>query len=754
MINPKRKKMIAAVLCAAIAAASLGCASNAGSTSNGAAVGNTGSVSAAENTGGDAAAGNAGSVADAEENTSGEENAEATRGEETAEATRGEETAEATSAEKPEESAVTAETKDSGAEEALYEEREVPVFDGNLTEKTVKLRFYSEAPHVAYMDIGDYFDLLLGGGLQCEPQGEGRYLLTNRSGATAEVDTVKGVMRIEDLPSFENYYDAAQKGEMSSFKDSDAPYLRLREVVYLDDPAPVEFDFAGCGIKLYGEEAAAGAQTDETPAGFQEDEAPAGAQTDETPAGAQTDETPAAAQTDAAGPQTGDSSAATQTDAAAAVWFPVSILGTFLSDIAQNTVTFNGEKLYICRQKDGHSQDGRYFDTEYINGVTNGEARADDLASYTYGELCFIFRYMYGYPGRAALDTRILREQGFDAALEAAGEEGRAFREKLRSTDFGEFWAGMYEIGQHALEDGHNYTELVMDLGDPEMMEKRKKFNEYMNSVIDGIPSGDFSRNLMMTNYLINAERAQLYADGPYYRSGDTEVICFSSFFVDGEGWKNYYENGGEMPADTLGVVAKGLQTAQESGDVRNILFDVSTNTGGNSDVVMGILSLISGKEYLSGYNELSKQRFRIYFDVDRNLDGVFDEKDKEVSYDFNYAALTSSGSFSCGNFFPFLVREAGGVLIGETSGGGSCSVQVADLSEGFEFYISGYKFKLMDDAGDDLEIGAVPDIELEVGMKDTVNDITGEKQTVKDYSAFADLDGICGKVSEWYTAN
>ena len=674
MFNKRIKKSVLAILCAAAMAASTGCATNAGNTQNQIAE----AAVEGQSTGGPA---EDQSAAAATEGQNADQNADQNQ------------TAWNAFTDVPDDDSDEWK-KTSLPKEETYYEHEVPVFDGELTESTITLRFYKEAPHVAYMEIGDYFDLLLGGGLDCKPEGEGRYTLTNKAGAKAEVDTVKGILTCGDLPSFENYCDAAANGEMSSFKDSNAPYLKLREVVYLDDPQPVELDFAGCGIALHGD------------------------------------------------------------DEKGEVWFPVSILGTFLSDIAQNTVTFNGENLYVCRQVKGYNQDDRYYDTKYMNGVTDGKARADDLAAYTYGELCFIFRYMYGYPGRASLDTKILREQGFDAALSAAGEEGNEVREELASTDFGKFWKGMFMISQQLLDDGHNFTELEMDLGDPLMIEKRRKFYDYMYGVMREAPAPGFSSGLMRANYLINTERGELYMDGPYYKSKDTEVICFSSFFVDADGWKNYYQNGGELPADTLGIIVKGLQMAQEDGEIRNILFDVSTNTGGNTDVVMGILSLMNGKDYLAGYNELSKQRFRVYFDVDRNLDGVFDEKDAEVHYDFNYAALTSKSSFSCGNYFPFLVREAGGMLIGETSGGGSCSVQVADTSEGFEFMISGYKYKLCDDAGSDLEIGANPDVELEVGTKTGVNNFTGEEETTEDYSAFGDMEGICGRVSEWFALN
>ena len=90
-------------------------------------------------------------------------------------------------------------------------------------------------------------------------------------------------------------------------------------------------------------------------------------------------------------------------------------------------------------------------------------------------------------------------------------------------------------------------------------------------------------------------------------------------------------------------------------------------------------------------------------------------------------------------------------MVIGERSGGGSCSIQKAVLSEGFEISVSGCKFKLADGSGSDFEQGVTPDIPLEVGVKKEVNEITGEVMESPDYSAFGDLDGVCRAVSGYF---
>ena len=571
-----------------------------------------------------------------------------------------------------------------------YIEKRVRIFSGELTDRTVPLRFYEEAPHVAYMGISQYFDLMLGGGLKVEDHGDESYTLTNAAGAAAEADTKNGVVRIADLPAFENYYGDAQNGEPSSFKDSPAPYLRLREVVYEDAPEPVVFDFAELGIALHGD---------------------------------------------------GNE-----------VWFPVSILSTWLTDIAQNIAVYNGKHLYICRGNDPYFSDNTYFDTEYYDRILTNGQRESDLAAYTYGELGFIFRYMYGYPGRTALDETILREKGLDDALAAYGDPGQTLREELASEDFREFWYGMFALSAGPMEDGHNNTALSIGVVDASDTEKYRDFREYTWKKLGNGSVSPFLGKLMRASSEIHEVRRRDLEEDKYCKCGDTAVILLDEFSVDEEGWETYYQSGGELPGDTMGTAAKGLMKASQDEEIKNVLFDISTNPGGYSDSVAGVLSLMTGRDYLCGCNALSRQRFNIYFDVDRNLDGEIDGKDDAVHYDFNYAVLTSGASFSCGNMFPFLVREEGGVVIGESSGGGSCSIQKAVLSEGFQINISGCKFKLTDRSGQSLENGVTPDIVIGTGVKKEKNEISGESMEIPDYAAFGDMDGICASVREWFS--
>ena len=569
-----------------------------------------------------------------------------------------------------------------------YVQKTVRVCKEEAPDGTAQLRFYKDAPNVAYMGIAEYFDLMLGGGLNVQDHGDGTYTLTNAAGAAASVDIGRDTVASENMPAFVNYYEEAQNGTASSFKDSPAPYLKLREVVYEGEPAKTEFNLGKLGIEIRGDENE--------------------------------------------------------------VWFPVSILSSWMTDIAQNRVVFNGNTLYVCCSKTPYEMDNGFYNTKYYDGILNGEDRAKDLASYSYGDLGFIFQYMYGYPGRTQLDPEILREEGLDAALAASDDKVKDIRKQLMSKDFREFWFGMYRLSEGPMEDGHNNTTLSIGVVDAEQ-DKYQAFREYTWSKFDSFGISDFVRKISSANQSIYNVRTEEYLDSGYHKFGDTAVILLRSFSVDEDGWNAYYSGQGEIPDDTMGTAAKGLKRASEDGEIKNVVFDLSTNPGGYSDSVAGVLSLMTGRDHLRGYDELSKQYFNVYFDIDRNLDGEINDEDGSVSYDFNYAVMTSGASFSCGNLFPFLVKEEGGMVIGDRSGGGSCSVQKAVLSEGFEISISGSKFKLTDGSGSDLEEGVTPDVQLEIGTGKEINEITGEEMETRDYSAFGDLDGICGTVSKWF---
>ena len=96
-----------------------------------------------------------------------------------------------------------------------------------------------------------------------------------------------------------------------------------------------------------------------------------------------------------------------------------------------------------------------------------------------------------------------------------------------------------------------------------------------------------------------------------------------------------------------------------------------------------------SGLNRESTYNTLFWEEISTgIYKADVNLDGVYDERDW-VS-DKNLYCLIGPYSFSCGNLVPNIFKSSHRVtLIGQTSGGGSCSVLPMSTAAGSLFQMS-----------------------------------------------------------------
>ena len=186
----------------------------------------------------------------------------------------------------------------------------------------------------------------------------------------------------------------------------------------------------------------------------------------------------------------------------------------------------------------------------------------------------------------------------------------RALRSLGHQAIFVDLYMGL-ENYDGPLEDGHNNTALsigVVDAGE----ERYKAFREYTWSRFDDYEITEFTRKMSEVTEGIYSARSEDYSREGYYKYGDTAIILLNEFSVSGENWKEYYRNGGELPDDTMGKAAKGLMRAAEDAEIRNVVFDLGTNPGGYSDAVAGVISLMTGRDYLCGFNELSKQSFRV----------------------------------------------------------------------------------------------------------------------------------------------
>jgi C-terminal processing protease CtpA/Prc len=144
-----------------------------------------------------------------------------------------------------------------------------------------------------------------------------------------------------------------------------------------------------------------------------------------------------------------------------------------------------------------------------------------------------------------------------------------------------------------------------------------------------------------------------------------------------------------EAKMDTMDLLIYAhQQITREDSPIENVVLDLSNNTGGEIDAGVMVEGWFLGEANLSIRNTMTGAASTASYKTDINLDRDFDEGDT-VS-DLNLYCLISPVSFSCGNMVPSAFQSSHRVtILGQTSGGGSCSVQPMTDAYGSYFSIS-----------------------------------------------------------------
>lgn len=285
-------------------------------------------------------------------------------------------------------------------------------------------------------------------------------------------------------------------------------------------------------------------------------------------------------------------------------------------------------------------------DPEYFDPILCRHTRDAELAAFNYGELCFVFDKLYGYPGRGILYEDVaLEEVGLDQALKDFGPVGTRTKELLLSTDWADYFMAMIRLNT-LVEDGGHTSMYLASHGDvysnparawlSAKLSGQNSYDKYiadMAEVMARVPST--LDNLMGMMDL----RREMLGDGHYFTKGDTAFYSMNGFVADKEPWKEYYAKGGSFDdydeTVFMGLISS-MNKAQNDPEIHNFVIDLSTNGGGSADVLLGLISLITGeREGLLKYQSvLQGQSIDQKFLIDRNFDGKFDEADADVHYD------------------------------------------------------------------------------------------------------------------------
>ena len=330
---------------------------------------------------------------------------------------------------------------------------------------------------------------------------------------------------------------------------------------------------------------------------------------------------------------------------------------------------FNGEAVYLA------DESAFGLDEEELTplGESYYSAPYDDmseeLAWFNYCELCLALDHLYGL-------KEIHDITSFDRIFTETG-----YRTDLCSTDPNVADGALFDFIHYYLDDQHS------------------AFNGYSFRTEEMQAIGGYGLSTRLSNldeeiYLTAREQAD-HRITPYEEVGNTAYITFDHFGMFKQASEYYDEEpeiGTDPASDSLDTVSLVLyaheQICRENSPVENVVIDLSLNGGGDLDAAAFVTAWYLGESAVSIRSSLTGAVSTGIYRADTDLNGKFDEND--TVEDKNLFCLIGPYSFSCGNLVPNIFKASHRVtLLGQTTGGGSCSVLPLSTADGALFQIS-----------------------------------------------------------------
>ena len=582
----------------------------------------------------------------------------------------------------------TQQTETNPDDQTAYTVKMVPVNRDGNNGGTVAIRFYKDMPSVPYISVADFQNIVVPGTtVSVTKTGTGSYELKN-AGGTLVVNTVAETCAFDDFMGFTNQMGLVKAGMENAYYDG-LPYVRFNRQTLSGGSPALTFDYSSYGINLRGDETM--------------------------------------------------------------VYFPFATLADLYADLYGHNTACNGEKVvYASNDDDGNSGIGG-FDSDFLmENLMKDKERKADMVAYNYAELCFTIDHFYGMPSGSDFEKSI-QEKGLDKTLEADAD-GQTVKQLLLSTDIDDYADGMCMLYAYLYDGGH--TRLWNTAPSTTFAEKYPSLYAYYD---ERITASNMTKILQIS---ISAwpQREMIFGDKKtYHKSGNTAICHFDSFsHSDKQAWQDYYLGKGQRPTlatspeDPMVIFLDALEQAAADPEVKNFVLDLSVNLGGSSDVVMAMTSLMYDQSFFRAYNVLTGQNTEWYYDVDRNFDGKYDAQDQDVHYDLNFCILIGPIAFSCGNLYPSLCKDAGLLIAGQKSGGGSCAVGAYRTADGFYYQISAARARLSDANWQNINGGITPHVEIAYDKQYTYS-YQGRDYTVYSYQNFWDLDYLSTIIGEYY---
>ena len=370
---------------------------------------------------------------------------------------------------------------------------------------------------------------------------------------------------------------------------------------------------------------------------------------------------------------------------------PMQTMSDFLLSVPNGyCLLFNKKAVYYANGGRMVTEDGEPTPMLKAFYDVPSENLSNELAWFSYCELCMALDNLYGLKEIHDITT-------FDQLFSDTG-----YKDALLSTDPNVKDGALSDFINYYLDDLHSDFKVASYLTD----EAQSSSLESLSTLRSDAAGERFSDARIEADHEILS----------YEEVGDTAYVTFDHFIMPGEG--STYVNGeiqyDEDPetTDTAALVIYAhQQITRKDSPIKNVVIDLSLNGGGDVDAAAFVCAWYLGEACLSVRSSLTGAISTGTYRIDTNLDGSFDEED--TLHDKNLFCLIGPYSFSCGNLVPNVFKSSGIVtLLGQQSGGGSCSVMQLSTAYSSLFQMSSPKHMsyIKNGSAYDTDTGIQPD--------------------------------------------
>ena len=356
------------------------------------------------------------------------------------------------------------------------------------------------------------------------------------------------------------------------------------------------------------------------------------------------------------------------------LYIPFSVIASTFS--LNQVLSFNGKDYFLGINPEINPSDS--FWNEYKTGYKNTGIRSRLMAEYSYQNLCLLFDFNYSLKNQRA--TNILHKDNitsFNTSIRQAG-----LYDSLVSTSTQIYNDALVKFLLGYVDDGHtSYCAPSLWMNEP---------NDDEIKTAARINTGSRGTALRNSIARLNEARNKACGDngfsyGSFYYIGnppEMAVITFDDFNDDNPA--NESDLSKLVNLNTYAFLKHTFAAIEEldkEKTIKNIVIDLSNNEGGSIRQCLLALSFLADPSefYLPIRNHLDGSITKFYYEVGEKL-----------KKNYHFYVLTSSFSFSCGNFFPSICKYQLNIpVIGQTSGGGGGTVKNTQSSDGALFRTS-----------------------------------------------------------------